>query len=265
MTATMQRCARVGTLAAIVVFGCSSALLVWGGSPSSATGEPSVTITPAGPYRNGQTISVHVGANDLFTPDQHINILECSDIGGTPSGLPKGIAQCDGNTVQGGTIVIGHDGSFSAAHFTVYSLPNQALAETVGGVPVCDATHPCVLYVGQNQEDFTKPKLFSAPFTVTPTAGATPTAAGSNPTQAPSTPAAGASPTTPTTAAVATSPPTFAQTPVGAPDPTSPAAAAGGQLAFTGVRPVVAWLFWLGSLLVLVGSVVRRVLRGARP
>jgi hypothetical protein len=264
---TMPRCAQLGTLAAILVFGCSSAAILWGGSTSSAAGSPSVTVSPAGPYRNGQTITVGVAANSLFAPDQHINIIECSDIGGAASGLPKSIAQCDGNTIQGGTIVIGHDGSFTEKGFVVYSLPNQNLAETAGGVPVCNTTHPCVLYVGQNQEDFTRPKLFSAPFTVSPTAGSTPTSAGSNPAPAPATPASGTgSSTTPATSAAVTTPPAASLPTAGSADPASPgvAATADGQLAFTGVRPVVAWLFWLGSLLVLLGSVLRRVLRGSR-
>jgi len=265
MSVSSRRLVHAATVASILVFGCSSAVLIWGGSPSSAAGAPSVTVSPAGPYRNGQTITVSIGANNLFTPNQHINIIECSDFGGTAAGLPKSIAQCDGNTIQGGTVVIGADGAFTEKGFVVYSLPNQNLAELVDGVPVCNTTHPCVLYVGQNQEDFTQPKVFSAPFTVTPTPGSTPTAAGSNPTQVPATPGTGTAATVPTTTPAPTASSAGAPGSSGTADPAQAAAAtSGGQLAFTGFRPVVAWLFWLGSLMVLLGSLVRRLARGAR-
>ena len=240
-------------------------MIVWGGSQSGAAGPPSVTVVPTGPFRNGQTITVTVGPNSLFTPRQHINIVECSDFSGTAAGLPKSIADCDGNTIQGGTVVIGSNGGFTEKGYVVYSLPNQNLAELVGGVPVCNATHPCVLYVGQNQEDFTRPKVFSAPFTVSPTAGSTPTAAGSNPTQVPATSGSVVAPTAPPATVTPVAGPSLATPePTGTADPApTGAVTAGGELAFTGFRPVVAWLFWIGSLMILLGSVVRRMLRGA--
>jgi len=145
-------------------------LAACGGSSSGGaqTGGVPLTITPdpSGGYVDGQTITVSVGANSRFAPNSSIKILQCSDPGGGTSGLPKSIANCDGNTIQGGTLVVAKDGSFTQKGYTVYRLPSVQLAEVPSGVPVCNSTHPCVLYIGQNQEDFTKPKIFSAPFTV---------------------------------------------------------------------------------------------------
>ena len=45
--------------------------------------------------------------------------------------------------------------------------------------PICNQTNSCVLYVGQNQNDFTAPKVFSAPFLICSSSGTpTTTAAG---------------------------------------------------------------------------------------
>ena len=59
------------------------------------------------------------------------------------------------------------DGSFSERGYTVYLLPNATqLGETPDSRPICNRRSVCVLYIGQNQEKFTAPKLFSPPFTV---------------------------------------------------------------------------------------------------
>ncbi len=134
--------------------------------PSSSSNVP-LTITP-GPYHDGQTIRVSVGPNKHFTPFASIKILECSDPGGTTQNLPtSALLRCDGNTVQGNTILVGRDGSFSQDDYVVYALPNQSeLGESSDAKPVCNEKDSCVLYIGQNQENFTAPKIFSPPFTV---------------------------------------------------------------------------------------------------
>jgi hypothetical protein len=144
-------------------------------SDPNGAGSLGVSVTPvhggsgAGTYRSGELIDVKVGPNKTFTPNLKVNILECSDPGGTKAHLPKSVADCDGNTIQGGTILINSNGSFSKNDYPVFALPNHALGEEATWQPVCNLTHQCVLYVGENQEDFTQPKLFSAPFTVEPT------------------------------------------------------------------------------------------------
>jgi hypothetical protein len=108
-----------------------------------------------------------VGPNHYFTPYAHVNILECADPGGKKKNLPTSAFTCDGNTIQGDTVLIAKNGSFSEHGYEIYALPNTAaLGESPNGQPVCNTKKPCVLYVGQNQEKFSAPKEFSRPFTI---------------------------------------------------------------------------------------------------
>jgi hypothetical protein len=153
--------------AVVVVFGLGLAACGGSSSGTLADGVPlTVTPAPSGGYVDGQTITISVGANSHFAPNSSIKILQCADPGGGASGLPKSIANCDGNTIQAGTLVVARNGSFTQKGYVIYRLPSAQLAEVSSGAPVCNATHACVLYIGQNQEDFTKPKVFSASFTV---------------------------------------------------------------------------------------------------
>jgi hypothetical protein len=229
-----------------------------GASPAA----PSLTVSPGSNLHSGQSVSVSVGPNGFFTPRSHVNILECADPGGKASNLPKDDSTCDGNTIQGNTVLVAADGSFSASGYAVYSLPNSTLGEQSNGQPVCNAGNPCVLYVGQNQNDFTAPKVFSAPFTVDPgvpttttlPSGLTPP--GSTSTSSPDTNVTSTPPTTGSTV-VTTTPssssgidPSVSLSTVGAGTPTT--------LASTGPPAQLAWLVTLGSGLVLVGSLGRR-------
>jgi hypothetical protein len=145
----------------VTIAGCSS------GGDSGYTPPTPLTIT-AGPYHAGQRINLSVGPNKYFTPYSGIKILECADPGGTAKHLPTNVSACDGNTIQPGSVIINQDGSFSFRGYPVYQLPNGSqLDEPSDSRPLCNATHQCVLYIGQNQEKFTAPKLFSPPFTVT--------------------------------------------------------------------------------------------------
>jgi len=127
---------------------------------------PALSITQ-GPYHEGQLINVSVGPDSFFTPYSRIIIIECADPGGKTKNLPTSALKCDGNTVQGNTVLVQRDGSFSERGYEVFSLPNASqLGETPDTEPVCNRTHTCVLYIGQNQEKFTAPKMWSRPFTV---------------------------------------------------------------------------------------------------
>jgi hypothetical protein len=156
----------VGSVMAVV----SGAMFV-GALPAIASVKaPTLSITQVsanGSYRNSQTIRISVGPNGRFVPYSRIIILECADPHGSKSRLPTNADTCDGNTVQGDTVLVAKDGSFSEAAFPVYQLPNPALGEPSHFQPVCNGKHKCVLYIGENQEDFTQAKLFSPPFSVT--------------------------------------------------------------------------------------------------
>jgi hypothetical protein len=121
----------------------------------------------AGPFRNGEQINLSVGPNHYFKPYSRVVILECADPGGRSGNLPRSVASCDGNTIQGNSVLVNKDGSFSEQGYTLYTLPNRSqLGESADERPVCNATKQCVLYVGENQEDFTWPKVLSHPFTI---------------------------------------------------------------------------------------------------
>ncbi len=131
---------------------------------AGAVAPPALKITP-GPYHNGQSISLSVGPNRYFTPYSRINVIECADPGGKASNLPTSASTCDGNTIQGTTILVQPNGSFSEHGYELYALPNASqLGESSDTQPVCNQRKGCVLYIGQNQEKFTAPKIFSPPF-----------------------------------------------------------------------------------------------------
>jgi hypothetical protein len=134
---------------------------------------PTGTFTPGTPFDSGQSINVVVPANNTFSSTDGlgnntsaINVLECA----APNGvLPTNPSACDGNTIQGNTILPAGDGHFTYTGYTIYALPDSvSLGESPTGQPVCGntAATECVLYMGNNQNDFTKPHLWSQPFKV---------------------------------------------------------------------------------------------------
>ena len=184
-----------------------------------------------------------------------VNVIECADPGGLASNLPKDITTCDGNTIQGNTILVGSDGSFSQTGYTVYLLPSSSLGEQGNFKPVCNQTNYCVLYVGQDQNDFTAPKVFSAPFLIAPGSGTTTTTSTS-------TGSSGSSGSTGTPGAQTTSTTTGVGSSVSlATTPASTSAA----LANTGLPAASGWLLLVGIALLVSGAFGRRrVIRGSQ-
>jgi hypothetical protein len=146
---------------ALVASGCSSS------SGASSSGPLLNGSTTVASFHNGQTITVAMGPNRIYKPLLIVNIIMCADPGGSKAHLPTSFADCDGNTIQPNSVIAKPDGSFTESAYTIYRLPNHTLGEGKTLTPICDATHECVLYVGQDQDDFSKPKLFSEPFVVT--------------------------------------------------------------------------------------------------
>ena len=221
-------------------------LLIVGGSfvglpqAPAAAATPTVTVTPTvqgatnTSVYSGEVVVVSVGANSLFTPGAKVNILECADPAGTVAALPTSISNCDGNTIQGATLLVQSNGSVVDDQYTLYQLPNAVLGEQSNAQPVCNGSNQCVLYVGEDQNDFTQPKLFSAPFAIG---------------QAPDGSSSGSS-------AVSIAPPTSLAA--------SDGSAATGALALTGVPEALPWLILLGVLCILVGSSGRRLVGAHR-
>ena len=131
--------------------------------PAAGASPPAVTVTPAGPYHDGQKINISVGPNRYFRPYGRVNVLECADPRGKKANLPKNENSCDGNTIQGNTILVKGNGSFSVRGYVLYSLPSTTLGELPDSRPVCNRRSMCVLYVGENQSDFSWPKMFPRP------------------------------------------------------------------------------------------------------
>ena len=168
-------------------------------APPAAGSEVPGSVIPIGastpgPFASGQVVEVKIPANPTLTPGAGIFILECAAPGGV---APTDPSACDGLTVQPDTLLAGADGSIdytvtgSTSGFTTFALPNTgSLGESPSGSPVCNTSNECVLYIGQNQNDFTQPHFFSQPFYVTPTAGDSGTPAGDGTTPGTATPEA---------------------------------------------------------------------------
>jgi hypothetical protein len=245
---------RVGAVAGLLWLVTSVTVVAW---PSVAVAAPSPTVVvapSATTYADGQTVTVSVGPNKTFVPYTRINVLECADPGGTVANLPTSFRSCDGNTVQGGSIIVQPDGSFATSGYTLYALPNAALGEAASFQPVCSPTEACVLFVGENQNDFSQPKVFSQPFTfssVAPALGgggsgstSTPTP-GTGGTGSGSSSASGSSGSTGSGSAV----PGVAASASGIPGPST--------LAFTGPPVNLEALAALGAALVGLGALGR--------
>jgi len=234
-------------------------------SASAAASTPTLTVSPSTDLHDGETVSVSIGPNSVFTPNSRVNILECADPGGTTANLPKSDSTCDGNTIQGNTMLVAANGTASDSTYTIYELPSSALGEQSNNQPVCNQSNPCVLYVGQNQNDFTAPKVFSAPFTIAPANG------GSTTTTSTSATTTTTAPRDPASGEGATIPPSNGATTTSTPSTVTPsvtlsssAAADGTSLANTGVPEDLEWMVGLGVVLLLSGSLGRRLIGGAR-
>ncbi len=121
----------------------------------------SVTI-PAGDPHDQQTITVTgTGFPSHVKDPTGMQILECSDPGGTTANLPTSNLFCDGSTINPSQINTDAQGSFTAK-YTVYSLDSTHTSNIS-----CDKTHFCVLWVGVDyNQDFFGPHAFSTAFEV---------------------------------------------------------------------------------------------------
>ena len=247
-----------------------------------AAGE-AVTIPP-GPFTDGQTITVSgTGFTGILATG--LQIIECSDPGGTTANLPMDAASgCDGTSVSGNQINPSTTGTFSTQY------PIELLNASNSSI-LCDATDECVLWVGEdyNGEFLSGPHAFSAPFEIGSTTTTTTT---TSPTGTPTTTSTTTTSTPPTTTTstpttTTSSPSDTTTTTVGSGTTTttvvgngttttqavstagtganssgaSPVSASSGQLAFTGAPPFLPWLAGFGFLMSAVGLLGRRLIR----
>jgi hypothetical protein len=139
------------------------------GSQVAGSAIPNGPYTTGIPFSSGQVISIQVPANSVINPHAGISIIECSDPAGLPTNDPTNSSSCDGNTIQGDTVLANSDGSIDYSNYTIYALPDSLnLGEPPTHSPVCDLSNACVLYIGEDINDFSQPHYFSQPFWVTP-------------------------------------------------------------------------------------------------
>ena len=164
VTVSIAGTAATGTLVALAFASPAGAAPASGDSvPNSA--QAVAPFTAGKPFDSGQNISVVMPANSAFAghQSQGINIVECS----APNGvIPISPSACDGNTIQGNTVFPAADGSVNVQGYEVFALPDAGTLGEGSSGPTCGNTSAteCILYVGQNQTDFTQPHLWSQPF-----------------------------------------------------------------------------------------------------
>ncbi len=127
--------------ASVTIVNSSSSLADGGAVTLTGTGFPAHAVIPTG-----------------------LEIIECSDPGGSPSNLPFDPALgCDGNTVSSNQINTDASGNFHTTY------PVSKLTTPGTSSINCDATNDCVFWVGVDyNNDFNNPSTsaFSSPFTV---------------------------------------------------------------------------------------------------
>ena len=242
-------------LGAILVL--SAVIVGFTGSHASAAtlsnGTVEIQMTAGGsvatsPLDNHATVNVVVGSNSTLSRSAlqtagfpsgtaPIKVLECADPNGSAANLPKKATDCDPTTIFSSTTVQ-DNGSVYASKYTIYALPDTAELGPSNGT-VCDASHQCVLGIFSDQNDLTKPHLFSAPFEVSATDAAATGAPGSSGTGSTS---PGSSTANGASAAVSVAPATLANT--------------GGPTWWP-------WLLGAGLVLLVVGSTLRYLRRPA--
>ncbi len=151
--------------------------------------QPLSGFTAGIPFSSGQDIQFVIPANNAFAAPNNtagVQIVECM----APNGVvPTDPSTCDGNTVNGSTILPNADGSFTyppnKKHYAVYALPDSIKLGESGGITCGNtAATQCIFYVGNNYQDFTQPHLWSKPFFIATNAtdSGTPAGDGSQPT-----------------------------------------------------------------------------------
>jgi hypothetical protein len=241
-------------------------------TPARAADGPTATITPSTGLTNGKVVTV---TGSGFPPSDAIVLTECA---GTVADPPTDAISCDGNTTDAsanadirGNFVNAPGANNGSNGYTVRAVGmNGVLGIT------CDATHPCVLYVGVQLDDFSQPHTFvdlqwaaSVTARTVPASSTVPTSGGSSSTTVPS--AGGSSTTAPSaggsssTVAPTTTSPAGGSSPPGVASPTAalPGATSGGQLAQTGMPGNPFLIFAIAVALIVGSTIVRRTaLRG---
>ena len=164
--------------AALLVLAGVLALAGAGRAEASSITNGTVTLSTIGavtadtPYSSGQTIQLAVAANATLDETNlaaagfpsgavSMKFLECSDPGGLVANLPTKPGECEPETI-GSISGAQSDGSLSTT-YQLLALPDANLG-TSNGTKCDTAADACVVGIFSNQNDFSKPHLFSSPF-----------------------------------------------------------------------------------------------------
>jgi hypothetical protein len=164
----------VATVSAAGALSLAIALPAGAAVTTGSSGPYAVAVAPfttGAPFSSGQTINVVVPTNTIFPSTSGINIVECAAPGGVDPTLP---GQCDGNSIQSYTVMPNSDGSINleseySQGYPIYALPDSiSLGEGASNAVTCGdtAATECVLYIGNDQTNFSAPHVFSQPFNV---------------------------------------------------------------------------------------------------
>jgi hypothetical protein len=158
----MTRLALVGAALALA----GSGLTITMAGVASASGSPTVMLSPSGPYANGQTITV--SGTGFPTPSSNpsgLEIIQCeSSVLTAPD---PGTSYCDGSTLNPLPVNTNSSGDFT----TVYTISSLSTAK--GSNINCTSVASCVLWVGTDfNNDFSDPanQAYSSSFTIQPPA-----------------------------------------------------------------------------------------------
>jgi hypothetical protein len=144
-----------------------------------ATTAPTAAAAPATGVTDGQVITVSASG---LPANRTIQVEECA---GTVADPPTDNGSCDGVTLDSSTET-DDQGAYANTGYTVYMRPSSLLSSPA--TITCDSSHPCVLYVGVDQNNFSAAHAFaaltfsSAATTTTTSATTTTTGSGSSTT-----------------------------------------------------------------------------------
>jgi hypothetical protein len=160
----MRKKTRLALVGAALALAGSGISIPFAG-PASASGASVTIVNSSGSLANGGTVTLTGTGFPAHSADPTgLEIIECSDPGGSPSNLPFDPAQgCDGNTVSSNQINTDASGNFHST-YTLSKLASPGTSNIN-----CDASSDCVLWVGVDyNNDFSNPstRAFSAPFTI---------------------------------------------------------------------------------------------------
>jgi hypothetical protein len=215
-------------------------------------GSSSVAVSP---LADDKPITVSVAPNSTLSRSSleaagfpsgavAIKIIECADPGGQTVNLPVKVTQCDPATLDA-SATLEEDGSVLDSGYTIYALPDVPVLGPSNGT-LCDMAHECVLGIFTNQNDFTKPHLFSAPFLVAATS-----TSGATSASTPSSSGAGSASSGASSSGASSS---------GA---SAGVSVSSGTLANTGGPTLWPWLLGIGAILLVVGTALRFLRRPA--